>query len=79
MDEVLDQGRDVFAPFAQGRHMAGRHVHPIIEILAKATFLHFLLDVAVGGRNQTHVDGHRFLAAHTFDLLLLQNPQQLDL
>ena len=77
--EVLDEERDVRAPLAQRGQRDRDHVEPVEEVLAEAALAHLLLEVAVGGRHDPHVDRHRLGAADAQDLPLLQDAQQLHL
>src|SRR5439155_23330523 len=52
---------------------------PEIKILAKPAALHLLLEVAVGGGDQAHVDGAGALFTDPLEIALLQHPQQLAL
>ena len=57
-----------------------RHdVQPVEQILAEAALGDLGLDVAVGRRDDAHVDLDGLLAAHALELALLQHAQQLEL
>ena len=77
--EVVDEQADVVAALAQGRHGEHDHVEAVVEVLAEGAAPHLLLQIAVGGGEDAHVDAHRRLAADALQFLLLQHPQQLDL
>ena len=57
----------------------GEDVQPVIEVFAEAALGHLLGQIAVGGRDDAHVDLDRALGADRIDLALLQRAQQLDL
>jgi hypothetical protein len=61
-----------------GRKIA-HHVDAVVQVGAVLAALHHLLEVAVGGADQPHVDLHRLAAADAFELALLQHAQQLGL
>ena len=79
-DEVGGQERDVFGPLAQRRHEDREYVEPVEEIGAKSALLNHCLEVLVRRRDDSNVHRRRAAAAaESFDLLLLQRPQQLGL
>ena len=79
VEKVLRQQRNVLAPLAQRHRLHRKHVEAEIEVFAKPAALHFLLEVAVGGGDQAHVDGAGALFADAFEIALLQHAQQLAL
>ena len=79
LDEVCRKLRDVFRPFAEWRQDDRKHTEPVEQIGTKAAGRHFLLQVSVGGRENTYVDGSRNLLSEAFELTLLQNSEQLRL
>ena len=76
---MIDQGRDVLAPVAQGRGLDREDIQAIEQILAEGAVLDLLGWVAIGRRDDAHVDLDRAFAADGIDLALLQRAQQLDL
>jgi hypothetical protein len=54
-------------------------VEPVIEILAKASFSHFDREIAIGRRDETHVDANRLVAADALERSLLQHAEKLHL
>ncbi len=76
---MLGEQGNVVAPFAQGQRLDRKHVEAEVEVLAKASALHLLLQVAVGGRDHAHVDGAGALLADALEMALLQHAQQLAL
>ena len=77
--ECLHQLGDVVRALAQRRQRDREHVQSVIEVLAELPARHHLGQVAVGGRHHPHVDADRLVAAHPFELTLLQHTQQLHL
>ena len=70
---------DVLAAVAQGRQVDGDHVEAIEEVLAEPRLLDLLQQIAVAGGDDPRVDADRLRVAHPLELVLLQDPQQLDL
>ena len=77
--KMRGQQRDVLLALAQGRHLDGEDVEPVIEVLPEAALLRVLLQVAVGGGDDADIDGARLLLADALILLLLQDAQELAL
>src|SRR5205814_9383950 len=61
-------------PLAQGRHQDGHPVEAVKEIGAKSSARHLLLEVAIGGSDETTVDGPRLGGPDREDLARLQPP-----
>src|SRR5437870_9170676 len=78
-DKVRDKLGDVFATLAQRWNFERKHDEPIEQILPEAAGSHSFFQIAVGGGNDAHVDLARARVADAFNLLLLQDPQQLGL
>ena len=76
---MINQGRDVLAPLAQGGGLYREDVKAIEQVLAEQAVFHGLGGVAVGGRDDTHIDLQRALGAHCVDLAFLQDAQQFNL
>ena len=76
---MLRQQGNVFAPLAQRHRLDREDVEAEVEILAKTAALHFLLEVAVGGGDQAHVDRAGAFFADALEIALLQHAQQLAL
>src|SRR5262245_29102534 len=58
-DEVFDQQRNVFGPFAQRRYPDGEHVQSIEKIGAERTLLNEFLEILVSGGDHSHIHGYR--------------------
>ena len=71
--------RNFLAPIAKGRHQNANHREPVVQVLAKFSFEHALLEVCVGRRNHAHVDALRPRFAERHNLALLEKPQKLGL
>jgi len=79
LQEVCGQERDVFAPLAQRRHAQREDLEPVVQVLAEASGLHFLLEVPIRGRHDAHVHLARGGGADGANLAFLQHAQQLGL
>ena len=71
--EVPRQRFDIARAFPQGRNVNGNNADTVIEILAELAIRDHLLQVAVGGSNQAHIDGHVHGAAQRTDDPSLEN------
>ncbi len=77
--EKFHQVRNVLRPFAQRRNEYREDIEPVIEVAAELAVGDHLLQVAVGGGDQTHVDGKQLVAANPLKLVLLEHAQQFRL
>src|SRR5215470_14010195 len=73
------QHRNVFATFAQRRQCDRKDIEAVIEIRAKLSITHGLLEIAVCGRDDAHVDLQRVTSSDAFKLTFFQHAQQLGL
>ena len=77
--EGVSEREHVLAPLAQRGHLDGEHLEPEVEILAEGALAHHLGQVAVRGRDDTHVDALALRAPDTADLVVLEHAQELHL
>ena len=66
----------IVAALSQGRDMNGEHIQPVKQILAKPAFLDGLGQIAIGGRQHTHI---RFSGRRTADRVVfafLEDPEK---
>src|SRR6185295_3110930 len=70
---------NVLVTLPERRHVYGEDVEPVVEVFAERTDLHLLGKVAVGRRDDAHVDLDGTLGADRVDLAFLQRAQELDL
>ena len=77
--KVVRQVFDVFFAFAERRNLHGNHVQTVIEVFAESFFGDFLLQFAVGGRDNANVDMLGHVRAERADFLVLQHAQEFDL
>src|SRR5258707_13345753 len=76
LDEEVDQSWNVSLSLAQRWQGHRDHVQSIIEILSKASGLHFRREIAVGGGYQSNVYLDRLGSADPFEFPLLQDAQE---
>ena len=76
LQEVPRQAGNIFAALAQRRQMNANHVQAVEQVLTELSFLHTLLKVLVGCRNNSHVYLHRRIAANAIELAIGQHAQQ---
>ena len=67
LEEELHQQRQVALALAQRRDVDVEDVQPVVEVLAEQPLGDPLLEVAVGRRDDAHVDAHRFVGAERLD------------
>ena len=77
--EGVGEGEHILAPLAQRRHLDGEDLEPEVEVLAEGALAHHLRQVAVGGRDDAHVDAFALSSADASDLVVLEHAQQLHL
>ena len=77
IDKVAHERGDVLLALPQRRDVDRHDVEPVEEVLPEETFLHILLEVAVRGGHEPHVHLDRLDAAHPFELVILDHPQEL--
>jgi len=75
---VRDQ-RNVLATLGERRDVELNDVQPVVEVLAELAGGDALLELAMSGRDDAHVDVVRLVRADRTDLALLERPQELDL
>src|SRR5690606_16165202 len=78
-EEVAREQVDVVLALAQRRQLQAHHREAVEEVLAEPPGADLLLEVAVRGGDDAHVDLDRLDAAHALDLALLEHAQQLRL
>ena len=77
--EMLQQAALVLAQIAQRRHRHREHAEPVVQVGAKASRSHLLLEVAVGG-GQTRAWLSRVVRlSHALEFAVLQHAQELGL
>ena len=77
--EELDERRNLLAPIAKRRHADLDDLQPVVEILAELAGPDHRRQVAIGGRDDAHVDLHRPVAAELRERPILQHVQELGL
>ena len=61
--EMIGELRDVFFTLPQSGKLDRKYPQSVIEILSELTLLHQLSQIAIRGRNDTHVDLYGVLAS----------------
>ena len=75
LKEVASQRLQVFPRLAKRRQPDFEHVQAVVEISSKPARRNFGFDFAIGGGNHSDVDRHRFIAADSVHLPILQYSQ----
>src|SRR3990172_3193375 len=79
LQKVLREQQDVIPAFSQGRHLYGKMMEAVVEILAERPLAHHCRQVAIGGGHDAHVRWNVTQAADVTELLSLDHLEQLDL
>ena len=79
LDEEIGEEEDVGAAILELRHVDGKLVDAVVEVLAKLSVGHQAGQVAIGGAHQSNVDVYLVGATQWAHLALLQGAQQLHL
>src|SRR4029078_7831619 len=74
-DEVLDEQWDVFPPFSQWRHVQGKHIESIEEILAERAVGHSCGQVTIGCGNDADVHPNPVTSSESLEFPLLEHSQ----
>ena len=77
--EVADEQGDVFFSLAQRRNCQWKDMQPVLEIAAELALVDHLLELAVGGGDETDIHPNGAVAAEPLEFLLLDGAQQLGL
>ncbi len=77
--EEIGQQENIGLAFAQGWHVDGEHIQPIVEIAAEGFFFDRTFQVFIGGSNDPHIGLDGPLAADALELFFLEDPQQVGL
>src|SRR5882724_9157270 len=78
-DEESNKFRNVFAALAEWRDVNGDNIQAIVQIFTKGSRLKRGAQILVGRRNKPYIHFERARAAKTFELVTLQNSEQLHL
>src|SRR5271154_4398749 len=78
-DEVVHEWRNIFVAFAQRRQLNGKHVQTVEQILAEGSLGGRSKKIAVSCSDHTHVDLDQIRTAEPFELMFLEDTQQLRL
>src|SRR5208283_1242595 len=77
--EMIGQQWDIFATLTQVRDADGNHTEAVVEILAEKIFGNGLIEVAVGGGDNAHIDRNLAGAADRAHGALLEDAKQFHL
>ena len=77
--EMVDERGNIVGPLVQGGQPEGDDVEPVVEIFTKDSLGDQLVDVAMGRRHEPDVEGDHLATTQPPDLMLLENPKEIDL
>src|SRR5439155_11882947 len=78
-EKVRNEARDILRPIAQRRHRDPDDVHPVQQVLAKATRLHEPIDIPVRRHDHADVDRDGPYTTHSPQLAVIQHLEELRL
>ena len=78
-EKVVDEHRDFRAPRAERGYVEPHYVEPEVQVLAKRTVAHALVDGGVRRDDDPHVDVNWFLGAERVDVPTVEEAQELGL
>src|SRR6185369_6971922 len=79
LEESARERQDITRPLAQRRQADREDRETVIEILAKGSFLHQRVQIAVRRRDPADVTVDRLVAADALEALLLEDAEELRL
>src|SRR5881628_1586335 len=79
MKKMLDEYGNVVGALPKRRQMQRNDVQAVVQVGTEPTRLDLLLEIAIGGGDQSRVDRDGFRGADGDDFSMLENAQQLDL
>jgi len=77
LDEVVDENGDIGSPGAERRQIDRDDAKAVVEVLAEFPVLDQVLEVAVRGGDQAHIDGDRDVGADAVHAALFEDAQEL--
>src|SRR5439155_20195304 len=77
--EIIGELWNVRAPIAKRRHLDTNDVEPVVEVLAELAALHVFFDVAIGCRDDAHVDALLRGSTNGANLPFLKDAKKLHL
>src|SRR5918999_1515483 len=79
-EEMISEQRNVFGPLSERRQLDGHHPKAVEEVAPEHSLIDGFLWLAIGGRNESHVDyGVLLLAANPSNHAVLDDTQELGL
>ncbi len=78
-DKMLNNQGDVIPAKTQGRAGHGKYIDPEEKVFSEFFLFNEAFKIFVGGGNDPHINGDRFVFPHPLDHSLFQYPQKLDL
>jgi len=78
-DKEVSKKQDIGSAFAKRRNVNGKHVQPVIEILAELFFFDEAFQIAVGGGDDADIGFNGFGTADALELAFLKDAEQTDL
>src|SRR3569623_774270 len=78
-DQLHEQGRNVLAPFSQGRQPQRDGIEPVEQVGPEPPGRHLRLERQLAGSNEPYIERHPLVDAERHDRAVLDDPQQLGL
>src|ERR1700733_4271906 len=77
--EMRSQPRDILFALAQRRQHQRKNIEAMVQVLAKRSLLHLILQIAVRSNNHSNIYRNRFISANALNFAFLEHSQQLRL
>ena len=78
-EKYFQQRKDVVAPVPEGSYVESDDIEPVEQIASEAAVVYALLQVRVGGSDDSGVDVDKLVTAHPHYLLFLYDSQETGL
>ena len=76
-NKIVNQERNVFAPFAKRRNLNRANIQSVKKVFAELVVTYHALQIAMRCGNQANVHANGFRTPQTFKFVFLQSAQQL--
>jgi hypothetical protein len=79
LNKISCQHRNILPPGPERWQANGKYIQAVVKVGSEPARLHFLIQVAIGGGDDPHINVDGILATYSFNLPFLQSAKQLNL